>query len=210
MLLVAFGGSFLNSFYILRNGPGAAPEVSNVVSLAHILKDLTALALLVYVLSRHGLGLRHLGLRWSVKDAGVGLLVAGVSYAAWRWVYTAVQFLHYYRYGFWAHAPRGSWLPDHPSALAVPLALLNPLFEELIVRAYLMTEVSDLTGSSGLAVAFSVLVQFSYHLYQGWLSAISLSFLFLTLALYYSLSKRVLPVIVAHALFDIGDLIRHW
>ena len=35
----------------------------------------------------------------------------------------------------------------HPSVMAIPLALLNPFFEELLVRAYLMTEVMELTGS---------------------------------------------------------------
>jgi len=35
-------------------------------------------------------------------------------------------------------------------------------FEELVVRAYLMTEVMELTGSSALAVALSVGVQFAY------------------------------------------------
>jgi membrane protease YdiL (CAAX protease family) len=87
---------------------------------------------------------------------------------------------------------------------------LNPFFEELIVRAYLMTEVLDLTGSSSLAVALSVAVQFSYHLHYGWVEAISLSFQFLVFALYYALSRRALPVIVAHSLFDISDLVRLW
>jgi membrane protease YdiL (CAAX protease family) len=94
--------------------------------------------------------------------------------------------------------------------LAIPLSLLNPFFEELIVRAYLMTEVIELTGSSTLAVALSVFVQFSYHLYYGWGGAISLAFFFLALALYYVRSRRALPVIIAHGLLDIYALIRLW
>jgi membrane protease YdiL (CAAX protease family) len=92
----------------------------------------------------------------------------------------------------------------------VPFALLNPFFEELIVRAYLMTEVADLTGSSALAVAASVLFQWSYHLYYGWAGATSMAFMFLALSLYYARSRHALPIIVAHAFFDIYAFIRLW
>jgi hypothetical protein len=73
-----------------------------------------------------------------------------------------------------------------------------------------MTEVVELTGSSLLAVALSVLVQFAYHLYYGWAGAISLSFSFLTLSLYYARTRRALPIVVAHAFFDISALARRW
>jgi membrane protease YdiL (CAAX protease family) len=87
---------------------------------------------------------------------------------------------------------------------------LNPLFEELIVRAYRMTEVIELTGCSTLAVALSVGVQFSYQLYYGWVGATSLSFLFLLFALYDARSRRAPPVIVAHGFFDVYALLRLW
>lgn len=87
---------------------------------------------------------------------------------------------------------------------------MNPFFEELIVRAYLMAEVIELTGSSTMAVALSVGVQFSYHLYYGWVGAISLSFFFLALALYYVRSRCAFPVIVAHGFLDVYALIRLW
>jgi membrane protease YdiL (CAAX protease family) len=60
----------------------------------------------------------------------------------------------------------------HPSVVAIPFSLLNPFFEELIVRAYLMSEVIDLAGSPAFAVALSVAVQFSYHLFYGWAGAV--------------------------------------
>jgi len=58
--------------------------------------------------------------------------------------------------------------------VVIPFSLLNPFFEELIVRAYLMTEIMDLTGSAMLAIATSVLLQASYHLYYGWFGALAL------------------------------------
>jgi membrane protease YdiL (CAAX protease family) len=73
-----------------------------------------------------------------------------------------------------------------------------------------MTEVVDLTGSSALAVAASVLFQSSYHLYYGWVGASSIAFMFLALSLYYTHPRRALPIVVAHAFFDIYALIRLW
>jgi membrane protease YdiL (CAAX protease family) len=86
--------------------------------------------------------------------------------------------------------------------------LLNPFFEELIVRAYLMTEIKALTGSTAMAVAVSVVLQASYHLYYGWFGALTVAFSFLVFAVYYARSGRAVPVIVAHAAFDIYGLVR--
>ena len=108
------------------------------------------------------------------------------------------------------HGPTAKDFFAHPPVVAIPFSLLNPFFEELIVRAYLMAEVIELTGSSTMAVALSVGVQFSYHLYYGWVGAISLSFFFLALALYYVRSRCAFPVIVAHGFLDVYALIRLW
>lgn len=210
VLLVAFGGSVLRSLYILENGSSASSQMTNAAWGIGILHELTALLLLVYVLSRRSLRLRDLGLRWSLRDVGAGLLVTGASYAAYWLCSTAISLVHYQLYGFWANAPGGRGFLQHPTAAAIPFYLLNPFFEELIVRAYLMSEVTDLTGSSTLAVVLSVAAQFSYHLYFGWAEAISLSFAFLIFALHYALSGRALPIIIAHLLLDLNALVRHW
>jgi membrane protease YdiL (CAAX protease family) len=208
VLLVACGSSILYSVYLLRNGPSAMPHISNARWSVGIVEEVTALLLLGYVLSRRGLRLSNLGLRWSLGDVGVGLLVTGISYAAYLLGSSLVHVFHYSTYGSLATGPTASDLFAHPSVMAIPFSLLNPFFEELIVRAYLTTEVIELTGSSTLAVALSVAVQFSYHLYYGWTGAISLSFLFLTLAMYYVRTRRALPVIVAHGVFDVYGLLR--
>lgn len=206
VLLVACGSSFLNSLYLLVNGPGAMQHISSARWAIGMVQEISALLLLAYVLSRRGLSVTNLGLRWSFKDVGVGLLVAGLSYAAYVMGSILIHIVHYWIYGSFASGPTGRDFFAHPSAVAIPFSLLNPFFEELIVRAYLMTEVVDLTGSSILAVALSVAVQFSYHLYYGWAGAISMSFLFLTFAVYYVRTRRALPVVVAHGFFDIYAL----
>ena len=210
VMLVACGGYILFALYLLINGPSAVSQVSSLRSAGGIIHEAAALLLLGYVLSRRGLGFASLGLRWSPGDVGMALLVSVVSYAAYELGHTLVQTIHHLLYGSWASGPTAKDFFAHPSVVAIPLTLLNPFFEELIVRAYLMTEVIALTGSSMLAVAISVLVQFSYHLYYGWGGAISLAFFFLPLALYYMRSRRALPVIVAHGLLDVYALIRLW
>jgi len=210
VLLMAIGGSLLQSLYLLHFGPSAAPRISSARWLIGLVHEATGLLLLGYVLSRRNLGFKSLGLRWSSRDVGVGLLVTGVSYVAYICGSMVVQFVHNIMYGSLVTGPTGQDFFAHPGVAALPFALLNPFFEELIVRAYLMTEVLDLTGSSLLAVALSVAVQFSYHLYYGWAGAIALSFQFLIFALYYSHSRRALPIIAAHGFFDIWALFRLW
>jgi membrane protease YdiL (CAAX protease family) len=210
VLLVAFGGAILNSLYVLRNGPGGTEHISNARWSLGIVQEVTALLLLGYVLSRRNLRFKDLGLRWSLRDAAEGLLLVGISYVLYVIGHYFVYYFQYAIFGFVAKSPNASDFFAHPSIVILPFSLLNPFFEELIVRAYLMTEIIQLTGSMVLAVALSVLVQFSYHLYYGWAGAIALSFQFLTFALYYASSRRALPVIVAHGFFDIYALSHLW
>ena len=85
---------------------------------------------------------------------------------------------------------------------------VNPFFEELIVRAYTMSEVIDLGGSRTLAVIISVAVQMSYHLYQGLASVLSLTFLFAVFSIHYVRTRRIVPVILAHLCLDLFSLFR--
>jgi membrane protease YdiL (CAAX protease family) len=207
VLLVAFGGAFLNALYILQSGPNAAPYMSNARWSIGIVQEVTSLLLLGYVLSRRSLRFTDLGLRWSIRDVAVGLLVTGISFTAYVLGSMVVHLFHYRMYGSLATGPSGPAFFAHPPLAALPFCLLNPFFEEIIVRAYLMSELLDLTGSAVMAVAVSVVVQFSYHLYYGWAGAISLSFAFLIFAIYFARSRRALPIIVAHGLFDIYGFI---
>lgn len=210
VLVVAFGRPILNSLYLLGNRPAVMPQISNARWILSGVEEVIGLLLLGYVLSRRGLKFRNLGLRWSMQDVGVGMAVSGFAFAAYIVGCMVVRSVYYAVYGGWPHGPTARDFFGHPAVAFVPFSLLNPFFEELIVRAYLMTEIAELTGSAVLAVAVSVAVQTCYHLYYGWAGAISLSFLFLTFALYYARSQRALPIIVAHGFFDLYALLRLW
>ena len=210
VLLVAISTLLVTSVYILVHGPSEARPVSSFRSVNGFVHEIVALLLLGYVLARTGRRVRDLGLRWSVRDCGVGLLVTVVSWVAYIAGAVLLRTIHYALAGpmskgistqsYWAHVGWGM----------VPLVLVGPVFEELIVRAYLMTEILELTGSSALAIVTSVLVQTSYHLYYGWYGAACLAFPFLVFALYYARYRRALPVIVAHEVWDLISLIRIW
>jgi membrane protease YdiL (CAAX protease family) len=81
---------------------------------------------------------------------------------------------------------------------------LNPIFEELIVRAYLMTEIKALTGSASKAILASTLLQMSYHFYQGAPVAFAHGATFLLWSIYYAKTNRIAPIILAHLYSDVS------
>jgi membrane protease YdiL (CAAX protease family) len=206
VLIIAFGSSLLYSLYYLISGPPQGPSVSSLKYVAQILQQASTLLLLGYVLSRRGLDFRSIGLRWSSMDVGVGTILAIVSYVVYGFGYAFVRTFHHAVLGTESTAKVVFGHP--PVVLAIAFCLLNPFFEELVVRAYLMTEVVELTGSTLSAVILSVLFQFSYHLYYGWAGAISLSFQFLTYALYFAHWRRAVPIVIAHGFFDVYGVLR--
>jgi membrane protease YdiL (CAAX protease family) len=92
------------------------------------------------------------------------------------------------------------------SLLAIAVVILNPFYEELLVRAFLITEFQGLYLSTTLAVSVSVALQTSYHLYQGLPMALSHVPIFLTFSLYYVRTRRILPVVLAHLVMDVLSL----
>jgi membrane protease YdiL (CAAX protease family) len=208
VLLSACGSSFLNALFSLRYGPHADPTSANERWLIGMFQQVIALLLLAYVLSRRSLRFKDFGLSWSLKDAVASVFVTAFAYLSYLYGAMLVQTVYHSIYGAFAKTLSGKDFYSHPPLVAIPYALLNPFFEELIVRAYLMTEVRELTGSVSLAIAASVAVQFSYHIYYGWVGALSLSFQFLVFALYYARTQRILPVVLAHGFFDIYAISR--
>jgi membrane protease YdiL (CAAX protease family) len=210
VLLVACGGYILSSLFILNNAPVRSPVAQNARWTMGILQEVTALLLLGYVLSRRRMRIRDLGLRWSFREVGYGLVVTIAAYLAYAVGYSIVRSIHHALFPGAPSSATVQQLFGHVSFMAIPLFLLNPFFEELIVRAYLMTEVKDLTGSWTWSIVISTVVQFSYHLYYGWVGALSLSFQFLIFSIYYARTRRATPIVVAHGIFDVLGLVRLW
>jgi membrane protease YdiL (CAAX protease family) len=95
---------------------------------------------------------------------------------------------------------------DHISIWTVLFVLLNPFHEELIVRGFLITEMEHFYNNTALAIFVSVLIQSSYHLYQGLAAALLHASTFLLFSIYFVRARRILPVVLAHLFLDVSAL----
>jgi membrane protease YdiL (CAAX protease family) len=210
VLLIALTTPFLGSLYVFIHGPQQFATASPFRFLSGIIHEILALLLLAYVLARRGQRFRDLGLKWSLKDLGSGLLLFLASFVSMIAAVFVLQFAHRLLYGSLLpmHSGREFW--SHPGIRSLPYLLLTPFFEEIMVRAYLMTELIDLTGSALLAVVVSAGVQVSYHLYYGGPVVLALFVNFFILSLYFARFRRPLPTLVAHYLQDVLAFSRIW
>jgi len=98
--------------------------------------------------------------------------------------------------------------PDFYSNASVILLLAysisSPIFEETLVRGYFTTELIELGQPVWRATLASIVLQASYHLYYGLAGAVSISGVFIVFALYFARSRRVFPVLLAHAYWDLA------
>ena len=89
--------------------------------------------------------------------------------------------------------------------LVIVLSVINPFFEEIFVGAYIL---QALKGKRSLlfAVNLSVIIRFSYHLYQGEMAIISIIPLGLLFAYFFLKYQNLWPLILSHGLLDFVGL----
>jgi membrane protease YdiL (CAAX protease family) len=75
--------------------------------------------------------------------------------------------------------------------------------EEVAMRGYLIPRFEQLLGSTWSAVGLSAAIFASYHIYQGAGPALSIFVTGLILGGVFVLTRRLWPVIVAHAITDL-------
>jgi membrane protease YdiL (CAAX protease family) len=213
---VAFTSPVLGAVYSHFLGRTNSNSSTQFGLLMALIGRLPSLLLLAYVLWRSGRTFKDIGLRWSWKDAGVGVPLVLVAYLFQRYEHNLM-----YKFlwaigdketvnssaalirGYWAQTP-------YLSPVGLVYQVVNAIHEEVLVRAYLMTEIIDLTGSAKIAVIASVLLQTSYHIYYGWLGAFAVGCAFLIFALYFAWARKGLPCVVAHWLMDmVAVMYRH-
>ena len=217
VLGVCFGTDILYSANILITDPflkHSHPDRKAFTLLTEILVEVAQLALLAYVLFRQGRRFRDIGLNFRWTDILVAVPLYGVAFWARRFVQDFASHAlgqKPYHAGYW-HAVKYGWDFDIGISSAylvatVALALINPFAEELIVRAYMITEVRILTGKTAVAVIASTLFAASYHFYQGVLPAIGQMALFFVFSLYYARTGRIMPVVLAHMAADLLQVV---
>jgi membrane protease YdiL (CAAX protease family) len=210
VLSVSLTHFIVGAFYYLFHPEGALDRYrSQIGVVGALIAELTSLLVLWFVLTEHKRTWREIGWqpRWRDVPHGVFLILA--SRGAARLVTMIVQgsFLRYTGHYLQArsiHGVTGAGI----SVFTIMFVFVNPLFEELIVRGYTMSEVTALGGSRNFAIFVSVLLQMSYHVYQGLLRAIGLTAVFLVFSIYFSRERRIIPIVIAHFWSDALALIR--
>jgi membrane protease YdiL (CAAX protease family) len=168
---------------------------TEISDLCRILYDVLAMSVLMYILHRQGRSLKSIGLTARVSDFFWAMPVLFCTYLVSHAVYSVVPATSSASFSgnpVLQNVGWLTWLSIVPSAAA----------EELIVRAYLMTEVAELTGRMGIAVLASVGFQTLYHLYQGTSGALVSAGWFFVAAAFYASTRRVTPLIIAHSVYN--------
>jgi membrane protease YdiL (CAAX protease family) len=204
VLAVAFVPLVFSSVHRLYEQPPASSSAAYVQYgyFSLLLTELTSLALLAYVVRQNGQTFSQFGLVFQPSDVFYGMSLWAVTRLSYRLVYPVILAA--------CESLGWHWAPPYLPSLKLGLGLLtyvfvvvNPVFEEMIVRAFLMSETIALTGSSVLAVLFSFLLQTSYHLYQGLPYALAAGVTFLIFSIYYARTRRIAPLIIAHFTQDL-------
>ncbi len=208
--VIAVGGSVLTSLYVLF-GKSLGDSHGSLGTSYSILTEAAALVLVWYVLSRRSKSLADIGFSFKWTDIGWAAVLASGGYLIYSFVFD-------FMYGSGLPAVEAQASGARVSrylfgggifTLTLAFQFINPFFEELIVRAYLMTEVRQLTNSATAAIVCSTVLQTSYHLYQGVPRALATGCMFLIWSIYFAKTRRIMPIILAHLFFDVSAVVRY-
>lgn len=201
VLLVAFAAHILRSIDLAFHP--VALTYSNTRLGLGVIEEAIALALFLVLFQRQGRRIQEIGFkfRWTDLPKALGLVLASFT-AIWvmtvtaRYVYFLITLTSLHDDG-----PRSNF-SDASIWLMLPFFIINPFFEEILVRGYLMTEFISIRKSVVLATVISLAVQISYHLYYGVFGAATVGVGLSVFAIYYAKTRRLMPVILAHMLWD--------
>ena len=203
VLAVAFGLPVIGSteiFFGWRH-PHTATNRGHIFMVAYQLVGLLCLYLVLRLQKR---SFRDIGVVLPMRITEVAhsfALLAGVFFFG-----LLTGFAIFAAYSFTGHPIRAfddSMIFGNQITLATVLfVLINPFHEELIVRAFLITEMEQIYRSTGLAVFVSVFLQSYYHLYQGLPPALVHVSSFTLFSIYFVRTRRIMPVIMTHLFMD--------
>ena len=157
--------------------------------------------LALHMLSRDGIPARALGvdMRRPGADLARGALLALVVGLPGLLLYLAA-----YRLGMSATIVPSA-LPDvwWRVPVLVLSAVTNAALEELVIVGYLITRLRQIGWSARWAVVASALLRGAYHLYQGFGAFLGNGVMGLLFGWFFLRTRRVMPLVVAHALLDV-------
>ena len=209
VLAVAFGTSILGSIYLAFHP--VDPKYSNPRLFGGALVEITALLLFLVLFKRQGRSLKDIGFGFRWTDLPKAFALAMVAFLLMWVIGAAINDTWFVmNHGNVSRVETRGMFSNTSVWLLLPFLLLNPFFEEILVRGYLTTELIDLRKSVVLATLVSLGVQTSYHLYYGVAGALTVGSGLAVFAIYYAKTRRLMPVILAHMLWDLTALLSSW
>ena len=177
-----------------------------VYQLLGIFFSLMPVALVLFLLTEPGRSaFRRIGFTFSrpLRDFGLGFALAAVIGAGTLGVYAAGRALGITTALIPAALDTYWWtLP-----VLVLSALRHAVLEEVIVVGYLFTRLRAVGWGVPAMILTSALIRASYHLYQGIGPGIGNFVMGLIFGYAYYKTRRVMPLIIAHALVDIAGFV---
>lgn len=205
VLLVTVAPLVLKAFLYLIYWPlKPSPTYTRIGIIYNLFHEFISLVVVAYVLRRQRRSFRTIGMgfHWGDPLKGVALAMGGLFLSTMFSIgIRNASFLMTGTFGE-ARDPRVFYAGVTP-LLSLIYGLGSSIFEETMVRGFLMTEMISLKKPVWMAALASIVLQTSYHVYYGIPGALSLSGVFIVSALYFARARRLLPVIISHACMDI-------
>jgi membrane protease YdiL (CAAX protease family) len=210
VLILAFSPGVLG-LLLLALGPQGTAEVEaelvpSVVSIVfELFLSWSPVLLIGYLLVRSREGWPGIGLtRLRPADLGMGAVLWVASYVLVLVLATLFQHFGQREVDFlpedlplWFRVVR-----------AVLLAVTAGVTEEVVVRGYAQTRLEQLRAPVALILLVPTALWGILHVYQGLGAALTIFGLGLMYAWYYHRTRRLWPLILAHTLFDMTQLVR--
>lgn len=196
VLLISIFPLIVNSLYIFISDKVVSENSSNSQFISSIVWEILSLGVLYLVLKKQGRDFKDIGFKFRKIDIlHCILLFVGI------YIMYIISLTISPNFG---QTPNNiGFLETNISILYILFIIINPFFEELIVRAYVITESKYLLKNEEISVLISTIIQTSYHLYQGLIPALYVGLMFFVFSIYFAKSRRIVPVILVHLLFDL-------
>jgi membrane protease YdiL (CAAX protease family) len=203
---LAFGLATVTSLLALLGGavagqPAAAGSLARS-SLAGVLQsELIVTCFLIAILQRSGWRLRDFNFfpGWRTTLLGVVLAIV-VLFVFWLLALFAQPFLGHAP-GNAIRVPALGHVEKAGGLLVLGALLVDPLYEELLVCAYVIETLRGRFGAL-FAINASVAIRVAFHAYQGPIALLQFAALGLLFAYCYSRWRNVWPFVVAHGVLD--------
>lgn len=190
VMLIAVAPLVVSGVYRLAVPLIASSESTNFRFLTGLIHAAGALLLMACLLRRQGRSLKSIGFNFRWIDLPVGLGVVAAQWVGFVLVYMVLYRVHEFWTGTHLQLRSPHDIFGNPSILLwLPYLIAAPVFEETIVRAYMMTELIGLSWPVWLTALISTSVQTSYHLYYGLAGALSIGVTFLVSSIYFASPK---------------------